>query len=195
MQLFDLNSIYLDSFYNPPQYQLRRCQDEFWENGLRSIASTSTALRVQPVRSSISRQSQSQKLLLSRSISLHGLRSTDLSRKPTRHRNVPQLPQRETLSHGISREALKVNSGRRERTPRLPDLSGLRLFAHQHSQQTLSGRRSWPGSETGGLCSGLNRHRSLPVHIPLGNISQDESCCQGAHTYSMCKDQFRPLFS
>ena len=88
---------------------------------------------------------------------------------------------RETLSHGIPREDLQVNSGRRQRTSGLPHLSGLRLFAHQHRQQTLSGRGSWPGSETRGLCSGLNRHRSLPVHIPLGDISQEESCCQGSH--------------
>src|SRR3990172_301248 len=181
MQLFDLNSIYLESSYNPPQYQLRRCQDEFGENGLRSIAATSAAIRVQPVRSSILRQSQNQELFLSRSVSLHGLRSTDLPRKSTRHCNVPQFPQGETLSHGIPREARQVNAGRRERTSGLPHLSGLRLCAHQHGQQTLSKRRSWSGSETGYLCLGFNRHRSLPVHVPVGNVSQDEGRGQGAY--------------
>ena len=182
MQLFDLNAIYLNSSYNPPQYYLRRSQDEFWKNGLRSIASAPAAIRIQSLCSSISRQSQSQKLLLPRSIPLHGLRSTDLSRKPARHRNVPQLPQGETLSHGIPREARQVNSSRCKRTPGLPHISGLRLCAYQHSQQTLSGRRTGFRSEVGGLCFGFNRHRSLPVHLPMGNVSQDESRYQSTHT-------------
>ncbi len=68
MQFFDLKAIYLNAFYNPPQYRLSRCQDEFWENVFRTISPIATALRVQPARSSISGHSQSQKLLLSRYI-------------------------------------------------------------------------------------------------------------------------------
>jgi len=32
MQLFDLNSIYLESSYNPPQHYMRTDEDEFREN-------------------------------------------------------------------------------------------------------------------------------------------------------------------
>src|SRR3990172_3824851 len=181
MQLFDLNSIYPDSLYNPPHHCMRRDKDEFREDDLCSTDPASTTVRVQSMRSSLSRQSQGQEFLMHGSVSLHGVRSIDLSRKLARHSNVPQFPSAKALSHGIPREDCQVNTGRRQRTSRLPYLSGLRLSANRHRQQTLPERGPWLRSEALGLCSGLNSYRSLPVHLPLGDVSKKESSRQDPH--------------
>src|SRR3990172_12994312 len=174
MQLFDLNSIYPDSLYNPPHHCMRRDKDEFRENSLCSTDPASATVRVQSMRSSLSRQSQGQKFLMHGSVSLHGVRSIDLSRKLARHSNVPQFPSAKALSHGIPREHRQVNAGRRQRTSRLPHLSGLRLYTHRYRQQALPERETWPRPETRGLCIGLNGYRSLPFHIPVGDVSEKE---------------------
>ena len=109
------------------------------------------------------------------SVSLHGIRSIDLSRKLARHRNVPQFPSAKALSHGIPREHRQVNAGRRQRTSRLPHLSGLRLYTHRYRQQALPKRGTWPRPETRGLCVGLNGYRSLPFHIPVGDVSKKKA--------------------
>ncbi len=42
-------------------------------------------------------------------VSLHGVCSTNLSRKPAGHRNVSQLPSIKALPHGLSREDCEVH--------------------------------------------------------------------------------------
>jgi hypothetical protein len=190
MQLFDLNSIYPDSPYNPPQHCMRRDKDEFRENGLCSTDPASATVRVQPMRPSLSRQSQGQKFFMHGSVFMHGVCSTDVSRKPARYRNVPKFSSTKALSHGLSREDRQVHVGRRQRTSGLPHLPGLRLCTHRHRQQALPERGSWPRLKTGSLCTGLNGYRSLPVHFPVGNISKEEGSRQDSHIA-----QFRPLFS
>jgi len=181
MQFFDLNSTYPKSSYNPPHLCMRRVKDEFRENGLCSTDSASTTVRVQAMRPSLSWQSQGQKFLMHGPVSLHGVCPTDLSRKLARHRNVSQFPSTEALSHGLSREDRQIHAGRRQRTAGLPHLSGLRLSAHRHRQQTLSERGAWPRPEALDLCAGLNDHRSLPIHLPVGNVSEKESGSQDSH--------------
>ncbi len=114
MKLFDFNSFSLDSSYNPPQYYLRRFQDEFRKNGLCSTDSASAALRVQSMRPSPSRQLQGQKFFMHGPVSLHGVCSTNLSRKPAGHRNVSQLPSIKALSHRLSGEDRQVHLGGRQ---------------------------------------------------------------------------------
>jgi len=181
MQLFDLNSIYPDSSYNSPHHCMRRDEDEFREHGLCSTDPASTTVRVQSMRPSASWQSQGQELLVHGSVSLHGVRSTDLSRKSARYRNVPQFPSTKTLSHGIPGDDRQIHVGRCQRASRLSHLSGLRLCTHRHRQQALPKRGLWSRSETGNLCAGLNDYRSLLVHLPVGDVSKKESSRQNSY--------------
>src|SRR5271157_2340224 len=48
-----------------------------------------------------------------------GLCATHLSREPARHRVLPACATKQAVSHGVPRQSLALDFGRRERIPRL----------------------------------------------------------------------------
>ena len=63
---------------------------------------------VSPLRGALRRRAQGQKLFLSRSVSLHGVRPTDLSRELARHRSVPARASRASSTTWASRAGCRA---------------------------------------------------------------------------------------
>jgi hypothetical protein len=79
-------------------------------------------IRIQQVCSTLSGQLPGPKILLLRSVSLYGLCSTHLPRKPSRYRNLPTRSTAQTLSCGSPQQNFAQYSGRSQRKQRLVHL-------------------------------------------------------------------------
>ena len=124
-------------------------------------------------------------LLSSRPVFVHGLRATDLSRKPARHRDLSARAQRQALSPWNSRRNRPQHLGRRQRDPRLAHLSGFRHQPHPNRPQALCRGQLWRRVETYGLRSGFDDDRSVPGTVSLGALSQTQGCGQTAHAHRL----------
>ena len=82
----------------------------YWETYLCPSHGFSAGLRIPSMRSTIPRSLQDEKLFMLGPVSLHGLRTTHLSRESARYRDLPSFGPTETLSHGypgkVSRNTL-----------------------------------------------------------------------------------------
>ena len=76
-------------FRHPAGKALAGGGDEHRCAGVRSSHKASTADHVSPLRRSSQRHSQSRSILVFRSVPLHGVRPTDVSREPARYRSLP----------------------------------------------------------------------------------------------------------
>jgi hypothetical protein len=79
---------------------------EFWKNNLRPTHGLSTDLRITSMCSTIPWSLQDEKLFMLGSVSLHGLCTTDVSRRFDGYRGLPSLGPAETLSYGDSGKGL-----------------------------------------------------------------------------------------
>lgn len=132
---FDLKSInHPDSSYNP-QNHWRGIEYEFRKNRVCSISSVFTKLRVQSMHYQTQRTLQGQKLFLLEPVSLHGLCSTDSSRKSPGHRNLSEFTPSKTLSHRLSWSNIPIHSGICQRNKRFSHISGLRPHPHRYDLQ------------------------------------------------------------
>src|SRR4030066_1272611 len=79
------------------------CQETAYarrEAGVCPINGAPAIAHVSSVRGQISKSISNAQVLASRSVSLHGLRATDLPREPARHRNLSARPPSQALSLG-----------------------------------------------------------------------------------------------
>ena len=98
----------------------------------------SATRRLSSMRATLRRQSQNQKLLMPRPISLHGLRSTHRQRITPRYRSLPANVRLKTLSCRITLQAdLSQYVGQRKSNSALADLRRLCTNSHHGSDQTL----------------------------------------------------------
>ena len=103
------------SICDPARNLLAGGIDEHGQAGVRATHAAFAADNVSPLRGALWRSAQGQELLLSRSVSLHGVRSTHLSRKPARHRSVPARASEQALPHGHQEPGFAQHSGRCQR--------------------------------------------------------------------------------
>ena len=136
---------------------------------------------IQSLRQSLLRQLSSQIFLMLRPISDNGLRSTDISRKPKRYRNLLKSFGRKTLSLRLPRENLSKQFSQCKRKKRLPNISRLCTSSNQKSKATLRQRRLWHHIKKYCLRFGRNRDRSMPVAVSLGPASQIQKCSKTPH--------------
>ena len=138
--------------------------------------------RIQQMCPSLSGQLQGTGLLLLRSISMHGVCTNHLPRKPSRHRNVLTCPGSQTLSRWHSGHSLPEHPCRCQREKRLAYLCRLRPSFDPHRQDSVCQGRLWrlPGAD--GLRIRFHHHRSLSFAVSLGKISQTQGRRQVAHT-------------
>src|SRR4030042_3511585 len=169
---FDLNSAPLHSHtFAEPRKEMA---DELWQNDLRSIDGLSSHLRISQVRYALSGSLQSQELFLLGSISQPGLRATDLSGKPARHRGLFACDSLQALSFGIPQPGVPQHLGQRQRRARLAPLRRLRPGADLPSAPALRPRRFRAGAGTGGLRPRFYHHRFVPGPFPLGQVPNTE---------------------
>src|SRR5262245_32738580 len=155
--------------------------DEFWPNDLCTTNGLSSYLRVSPLRRTLPRQLQTQELLLLGSISVHGLRATDLSREPARYRSLSACESNQALSSGHSRSRFTQYACECQLSARLAHLRRLRASAHQYRPPALSQRRLRHCPGTNRLRAGRHHHRFVPIVVSVGLLSPSQRRCQTAH--------------
>src|SRR5262249_44905357 len=79
--------------------------------GLRSTHGFPSATRIRRVRAAVWWPSSAARLLVSRSVSLSGLRPIDLSGEPARHRDLPARLPAQALSRRVPRTGLSEHVG------------------------------------------------------------------------------------
>lgn len=117
-------------------------------------------------------------LYLSRPIFLHGLRSTNISREPSRYRSMPSLPTAQTLSHGHEKRRISFDTRRGQRTKRLAHICRFCIFLNPDCRKALQQRTLRSRPETGGLCSGCHDNRPLPLSVCFHGQTSSEPKAQ-----------------
>ena len=157
--------------------------DELGKAGIRTSYAAFAADNVSEVCGALWRRAQGQELFLSRSISLHGVRPTDISGKPARHRSVSASARKQAVPLGHSESSVAQHAGRCQRSARLAHLRRLCAISDPYCPAFVCGRTVWGGSERDGLRPGCQRHRLVPVGVFLGAVSLGESGHQAAYAF------------
>jgi len=119
---------------------------------------------------SVQREPSCQKVLLFRSVPMHGLRPTHLPRKPTRYRSLPSCPEKQTVSHGHSGQSITQHLGRSQREKRLAYLCRFFSISYSNRTQTLYQRRFRRGSRQYSICTRRLNHRPLPFRFSMARF-------------------------
>src|SRR6516162_1522270 len=98
---------------------------ELWPHRVCTADRASAPQGVSQVRGPLSWKPLREKLLLLGSVSGHGLRPAHLSRKPTRHRDLPGGGGRQAVPHGLPQPGGTLDAGRCQRIARLAHLRRL----------------------------------------------------------------------
>src|SRR4051812_11557853 len=124
----------------------------------------------------VRRRAQGQKLLVLGPISVHGRRTTDLSRKSARYRDLSQSTTLQALSLGFSnKHDLAQHAGQCQCHARLAHLCSVCAATHCHRAQAVCQRVLRSGSERKCLRVGLDFDRSLPFVVSLEPIAAIQS--------------------
>ena len=139
-------------------------------------------IRVQPVREPLPGQLPTPEILLPRSIPVHGLRATDLSREPSRYTNLFAGPSAQALSCRHPRQSLS-----RSTLADANESRDWRIYA-DFAQVLIRIARTLYAEEDFGLqlqqtvvCLRLQHDRSLSFALPLGSVSQTQGRDQTPH--------------
>ena len=183
MSVIDLKSILsILCYYSHSVINLDKgVANEYWKNDFRSSHGFFTITQISQMCQTLSRQLQNQKLFLLRPIFVHGLCSTNLSRKFARYRNLPSVNEKQIISYGHSKQNLSQHFSRCQRKSRLAYLRRLCASLNSYCQRLISQRRFWCRIRKHRLCTGCNHDRFMPLVIPLGTISQKQSRNQAAY--------------
>src|SRR5271165_3223691 len=159
----------------------------FWRRVLRknycfASCRTDPSATVPPVRGALSRQLQGQSVFVLGSVFVHGLRTTNLSREPTRHRRLSQRALRSTLPPGLPQPCVSQYVGRCQRSARLAHPRRSSGAPDQKGKTALF----WPGNgcrtTTKRLCTRFDNDRSLFEPFSLGTLSLHQSRDQIAYS-------------
>lgn len=125
---------------------------------------------------------QCKNVLLSRSVSMHGICPNYTTGKPARYRDLLTISKQKTVPYGHPWKSFKVNSCRSKRKTRLAHICRTSPKSNRHCQRPIQRRLISRRSRRDSICSGCNHYRSLSVSISLGTISKEKSCCQTPYT-------------
>src|SRR3989339_395644 len=155
--------------------------DEYRTNRFFPNHGHAASLGFQQMRQTISGQPQNAEIFLHGSISLHGLRSINLSRELARYRSMPARQSVKIVSHGYSIPHLTKHISRRQRESRLANLRRFCPNPYIHCQRTLCQRRLRHQSGSRSICTRLNYDRFMSVVVFLGTVSQHQSSGQTSY--------------
>ena len=120
-------------------------------------------------------------VLLSGSVSLHGLCPTDRSREPARHRNLPSSTTAQTVPCRHSRQRFADHLGPGQRKPRLAHLCRICPCAHPPRANVVRPRRLWSPTRPDRLGLRFQHHRSVSFPVSMSPLSSAQSRDQAAH--------------
>ena len=166
MTVIDLKSLLDSGYFNLKNN--KEIADEYRPDSLFANNGFSPATRIQKLCRTISRKLQGSKVLMYGSVSMYGIRSVNLLRKPSRHRGMFTCNAIQALSYGDSQQNFKVNSGRCKRKQRLANLRRLCTGADSSCQRTLYRRRFWSRVGPDSLRTRFNNYRLMSVTVPEG---------------------------
>ncbi len=139
MSVFDLKAVL---YYDQTFSTMLKGQDHVQRSiHLLAVNGFLSKTRIQQMRSTVQRKSQSNHLYLSGSVHVHGVCIVDRQRKPARHRNMPSVSKVQTVPCRHSRKHLSQHIGRCQREKRLANLSGFRTSLDRSGKVALRQRR------------------------------------------------------
>src|ERR1039457_7461800 len=159
-----------------------------------SVDAPSSADDFPPLRGPLRRGAQGQKLLLSRPVLVHGLRTADLSRESAGYRVESPSASGEALSSGDSRQCLAQHAGQCPCDPRLAHLRELRRAIDRHRTRLVCRGTLRRGPGRDGLRARCHDHRSVFVGLSVGAVSIGQSGRQTAHAAGSAR-QYSQLYS
>ena len=181
MKLFGLDLNCEHGFCDPAKYDFAGMIDESWPAGVRATDAASAVDHVSSLRGPVSRRAQDQVVLLPGPVSVHGLRTADLSGESARHRSVPACAAVQALSPWDSRGGSAQHARQRQCCSRLAHLRRLRPKLDQDRTTAVCRRTLRRRFEGVGLRAGCDHHRSVPVGVFVGTLSLDQGGGQTAH--------------
>ncbi len=152
------------------------------EARVRSIHGLRSTTRFRRVREAIRWRPSPTRLLVSRPVSLLGVRTADLSRKPARHRDVSAGPRAQALPCGLPRQGLAEHIGRCQPRSRLAHLCRVRSSVDRSSAETLRRRTLRRGVGADCLCPRQYHDRPLSESVPLGAVPSSQRGRKAAHS-------------
>lgn len=141
MLVIDLK-FFLKTAYTPPPDQAKEVfSNEYRQNRLFPSHGTPADAVVPSMCKSVQWQPQNKNLFLSRSISVHGLCTAHISRKPSRYRGVPQSPTEKALSYGHPRKRFSKHISQCQQSQGLANLRRFRPVPYCNRSPFIHWRR------------------------------------------------------
>src|SRR5258707_1236109 len=175
----DLNSKLVQPML--PRFSRKGMVDEFRQIDLCTTDGLSSCKSISPVRPTLSRRLQTQKLLLLGPVSLHGFRATNLSRESARYRSLPARATDQTLPSRHSRPGLAQHLSPCELGARLAHLRRLCASADYPRASALRGRQLRRRVGPDRLRARCHHDRFVPGAFSLGQVSQTQRSGETAH--------------
>ena len=148
---------------------------------VRSTHGLRPSARLRRLRAAIRWRSPSARLHLSGSVSLLGIRATDLPRESARHRDVSPGPRAQAVSCGVPWPSLSEHIGRCQPRPRLAHLRRLRPSADRPGAEALRHRILRRGVGAHRVCLRQHHDRSLPEPLPWAAVPPPQGGGEAAH--------------
>src|SRR5918996_2192095 len=166
--------------------------DGYGQTGLCAVDGTFAADDFSSMCGALRWTSQDQAFHLFGSIPVDGVCATDLSRESQRYRGVSSCALHQALSLGLSQHRGAQHPGQRQRDSGLAHVMRIRTASDRDGAKALCQRAFWSRSERHGLRSRCHHHRSVPVGVPVGPVSFDQSGYQAA--YALGLERQYPFF-
>ena len=147
----------------------------FGQMGICTTHGVFTPAHIPPLWAALPFQVSHQDFFTSRSISLHGLRVTDLPRESARHRNLSARSPSQALSLGHMLQYRQQHTGRCQRATRLSHRCGFRAEPNPDCQNPLRSRALCGGVGTGSLRTRYHNHRPVRKCLSLGALPSGPS--------------------
>src|SRR5665648_43446 len=170
------------------------CGHELWQNRFFSNHGLSAVEAFQHLCRTLPRRPEGTALQVCGIFSHHGIRSTDLSRKPSRHRYLPGGNAFEALSHGHPIECNSQQSFTGKQHSRLANLRRLRTGFNSASERPIRRSTNRRRCRRKGFRDRFFNDRSMLNTFPLGEVSQNKIGNQAPHDDRSSREhtRFRP---
>lgn len=155
---------------------------EYRQNGFLSGHGLLSTAPIQNMRRPLQRRQSNKITYMPRSVSIYGLRTINVPRKSARSDYLPASGSTHALSHGHSQYTSQKHSGRCKRQTRLAYLRRLCRHPDSTSKKAVCGDSAAGRPGCLSVCVGLNRHRPLHEHVPMGEVQKHKKRSQNAYT-------------
>src|SRR4030067_1219180 len=167
VNVFDFN-FFSPIGHNPPITDRKGVANALRANYFFPVDEFSSETRIQQMRSPVSRRTPHSKFFVFRSIPLHGLRSTDLSGKSSRHRNMPAGHASQALPRRDQGQSFSKHLGRCKRKTGLAHLRRLCSCVDRNGQRVVCEGGLRVANHPGCLRSGFHHDRPVSVAFSVG---------------------------